>query len=225
MTTPRQQNGRNNRLAAFAVTGVVAGMVGLSFAAVPLYKLFCQVTGYGGTPKTEGVAAAPGGDTASGEQVAIRVRFDGNVNGGLSWTFQPMQRELEVTPGEATLAFFTAENTGRAPVVGTATFNVTPLKVGQYFAKIDCFCFTEQRLAPGERIDMPVQFYVDPAMLQDDNAKEVRTITLSYTFFRAEDQDGGKAAVGGTAALAPSGDDNNRTTYSGQERVAADRRG
>lgn len=196
MTTPRQQNGRNNRLAAFAVTGVVAGMVGLSFAAVPLYKLFCQVTGYGGTPKTEGVAAAPGGDTASGEQVAIRVRFDGNVNGGLSWTFQPMQRELEVTPGEATLAFFTAENTGRAPVVGTATFNVTPLLAGQYFNKVQCFCFSEQLLKPGQTMRMPVLYYVDPAILDDPETKDIKEITLSYTFYRSTDEQALDAGAG-----------------------------
>jgi cytochrome c oxidase assembly protein subunit 11 len=173
-TAPRRRNG----LIVVVLAGVVAGMVGLSFAAVPLYRIFCQVTGYGGT--TQRAEAAPEGATDR----VMRIRFNADVNQDIPWVFKPVQRELTVRVGETTLALYRAENRSGRTVSGTATFNVTPLKAGPYFDKIDCFCFTSQTLGPGETADMPVSFFVDPAIADDRNLDEVRTITLSYTFFR-----------------------------------------
>ena len=177
---------RKNRTTAAICAGVVVGMVGLSYASVPLYRLFCQVTGLGGTTK---VQTAKTERKISDELVAVR--FDANVNAGMPWKFKPGQHDLQVRPGEETLAFYRATNHSDRPITGTATFNVTPYKAGPYFVKVDCFCFKEQTLAPGEIVDMPVSFYVDPEMLTDVNTKEVRTITLSYTFYEV---------AGGTAA-------------------------
>jgi len=170
-----------NRAGATILFGIVAGMVGLSFASVPLYRMFCQVTGYAGTPKTENVAASSGVIDHT-----VTVQFDANVNGDLPWQFKPTQRGIEVRLGEETLAYYTAANVSDQPVVGTATFNVAPDAAAQYFSKLDCFCFTEQRLEPGQEVSMPVLFYVDPLLLEDAEANDVSTITLSYTFFPAE---------------------------------------
>lgn len=176
--TPAPVKARSNARLAITLIGVVFGMVGLSFAMVPLYQLFCQVTGWGGT--TQVAEAVP--ETVSDRTIAVR--FNADVNEKLPWSFGPVQREVEVKVGENRLAFYRAKNVGERPVIGTATFNVTPLKAGQYFSKIACFCFTEQRLEPGQEIDMPVSFFVDPAILDDPNLDDVKTITLSYTFFR-----------------------------------------
>lgn len=162
---------------------LVAGMVGLSFASVPLYRLFCQVTGFGGTPRI--ALEGPSGRIAGKDQ-QITVRFDSNVNSSLPWRFKPVQRQMNVRVGETALAHFTAENLGHEPAIGTATFNVTPHKAAQYFAKVQCFCFDEQRLEAGQTVDMPVSFFIDPEIFDDPNARDVSTITLSYTFFRAE---------------------------------------
>jgi cytochrome c oxidase assembly protein subunit 11 len=177
MAAPRS---RRNGATALVVLGVVAGMVGMSFAAVPLYKMFCEATGYDGT--TQRATAAPG---ATGERL-VTVRFNTDVAPDLAWEFRPVQPSVRVRPGEEALVYFRATNRSKREIVGTATFNVTPLKTGQYFDKIQCFCFTEQRLAPGESIDMPVSFFVDPALQEDPNTREVDTITLSYTMFRAK---------------------------------------
>ncbi len=158
---------------------VVGGMTALSFASVPLYRLFCQVTGYGGTPQI--AVATP--DTLSERK--ITVRFNSDVDPDLPWTFQPVQRALKVRVGEEKLAFYQATNRSEEPIVGTAVFNVTPLKAGRYFSKIQCFCFDEQRLNPGESAEMPVSFFIDPDISKDPNLDDVETITLSYTFFRA----------------------------------------
>ncbi|MBC6405711.1 MAG: cytochrome c oxidase assembly protein [Rhodospirillales bacterium] len=156
---------------------VVCGMVGLSFAAVPLYRLFCQVTGYGGTPQiADAVPDAP-------FERQMKIRFDANVAPGLPWQFEPEVRQVTVKIGEPTLIYYKARNMGELATAGTATFNVTPLKVGQYFGKVQCFCFTEQVLQPGQEIDMGVSFFVDPALAEDPNLDEVKTVTLSYTFF------------------------------------------
>lgn len=155
---------------------VVGVMVGASYAAVPLYRLFCQVTGFGGTPK---VATGP---SATVSDRMMRVRFDSMVN-GLDWSFQPVRREIRVRVGESTIAYYRARNDSDRPLIGTATFNVTPLKAGSYFSKIECFCFTEQRLEPGQTVDMPVSFFIDPAIDENVNLDDVTTITLSYTFF------------------------------------------
>jgi cytochrome c oxidase assembly protein subunit 11 len=155
----------------------LAFMVGLVVASVPLYQLFCRVTGYGGATRV--AAAAPG---MVGRPVTVR--FDASVTKGMPWKFEPVQRQITTRLGEEVLAVFRATNTGHEPIVGTATFNVTPDKAGRYFNKIACFCFSEQRLEPGETVEMPVTFFVDPAIAEDPDANEVNTITLSYTFFR-----------------------------------------
>jgi len=180
------------RLTAVLLTGVIAGMLGLTAASVPLYRLFCQVTGYGGT--TQRAEQAP--DQISDR--TIKVRFNAEVAQGIPWSFEPEQREIEIRIGEQQLAFYRARNNGERPIVGTATFNVTPNKAGFYFSKIDCFCFTEQVLQPGESADLPVSFFVDPAILDDPETQDVRSITLSYTFFMREGgaDDTGEAVAG-----------------------------
>ncbi len=160
---------------------VVAGMGAAAYGAVPLYRIFCQVTGFGGT--TQQADAAP--DTVLDRQVTVR--FDASLAKGLNWQFKPAQRSVTVNVGEVGLAFYRAKNLSEHPVIGTASFNVTPLKAGSYFTKIDCFCFTEQRLEPGQEMDMPVQFFIDPEIVEDANLDEITTITLSYTFHRAHD--------------------------------------
>ncbi len=159
---------------------IVIAMVGLSYASVPLYRLFCQVTGYGGTTQVAERRNATVTDRV------IKVRFDSLAN-GLPWAFQPVQREISVRVGENTMAYYRAENLSNEAMTGTATFNVTPLKAGQYFSKVECFCFTEQRLESGQQVDMPVLFFVDPAIENDPNLRDLKTITLSYTFFPVEE--------------------------------------
>ena len=173
--------GSRNLALALMLAGVFAGMVALSFASVPLYRIFCQATGYGGT--TRRAEAAP---TVISSHM-VQVRFDAEVNPALPWRFYPEQKQVEVRLGEPTLVYFRAENMSDRTITGTATFNVLPLEVGQYFDKIQCFCFTEQTLKPGQGVDMAVQFFVDPAVLQDADMKGIDSITLSYTFFRAAD--------------------------------------
>jgi cytochrome c oxidase assembly protein subunit 11 len=182
-----------NRRLGMALVGVVAGMIGAAYASVPLYQLFCQVTGYGGTTQVAEVAPAE-----VGERV-FTIRFNADVDPQLAWAFQPVQREMKVRVGESGLALFNARSLSARATTGTATFNVTPLKAGQYFNKVQCFCFTEQRLAPGASIDMPVSFFVDPAIDEDPNLQEVKTITLSYTFF-PDEQAGDEQQLGGLAA-------------------------
>ncbi|MFM1814663.1 MAG: Cytochrome c oxidase assembly protein CtaG [Pseudomonadota bacterium] len=168
---------RRNRRVAGTVALVAVGMLGMAYAAVPLYQMFCQVTGFNGT--TQRV------DKPSEKVLAqsIRVRFDANVANGLTWRFEPVQRVVDVKIGENKLAFYTAKNTSSTAVVGTATFNVTPEVAGVYFSKVQCFCFTEQRLEAGEEVEMPVSFFVDPEIVKDADARKVKEITLSYTFY------------------------------------------
>lgn len=165
-----------NRRLMVGLLVVVGGMVGASYAAVPLYRIFCQVTGFGGTPS---VARAP---SATVSDRMMNIRFDSTVN-GLDWAFQPVRREVRVRVGETMVAYFRAHNNSDRAVTGSATFNVTPLKAGGYFTKIECFCFTEQRLEPGQTVDMPVTFFVDPEISGNVNLDDVETITLSYTFY------------------------------------------
>ena len=176
---------RRKMITLFALGGILAGMGGLVAVAQPLYELFCQVTGYGGTTQVSEVEAQGIGKRE------ITVQFNADVAGDLPWRFKPSQREVVLKVGENKLAFYSATNTSEEPVLGSATFNVTPQKAGVYFTKIDCFCFEEQLLMPGESVEMPVTFYVDPAIEEDDNLDEVKTITLSYTFFNrgVEDRD------------------------------------
>lgn len=168
---------------------VVVGMVGASYAAVPLYYMFCRATGYGGTPNR--ADAAPG---ATGDRV-ITVRFDTNVDPALPWSFAPETRSVQVKVGEDRLVYFHAANKSNAAIVGHAAFNVAPDTAARYFTKIQCFCFTEQRLEAGESVDMPVSFFVAPGILTDRADDNLTEITLSYTFYPATNQSsGGKTA-------------------------------
>ncbi len=169
---------------AVALAGLVAVMTGLAFAAVPLYRMFCQVPDYGGVPQR--AEAAP---EQALDQV-IRVRFDANVDHALPWTFAPVERAIDVKIGETALAFFKASNRSKAPVTGSAVFNVVPERAARYFSKIECFCFTKQTLAAGASIEMPVTFFVDPKIVDDEDTKNVHEITLSYTFYRTGDEAG-----------------------------------
>ncbi|MEM9629313.1 MAG: cytochrome c oxidase assembly protein [Pseudomonadota bacterium] len=173
---------RKHLITAYSAFGVILFMIGLTAASVPLYRLFCQVTGYGGTTQVAEEAVP------EALEETIRVRFDASIGDELPWRFQPAQREIEVRIGEENLAFYRAANTSDHPVVGTSTFNVTPHKAGPYFSKIACFCFQEQVLQPGEEVDMPVSFFVDPAILDDPSTRDLKTITLSYTFFMLEEE-------------------------------------
>jgi cytochrome c oxidase assembly protein subunit 11 len=167
---------RNIRVASLCGLLVLA-MVGMSYAAVPLYRIFCEVTGYDGT--TQRASAAP--DSVLGRE--MNIEFDANIAPGLPWTFAPAQRSLKVRLGEEAMAHYRAVNNAGRSVTGTAVFNVTPALAGRYFTKIQCFCFTEQTLEPGRAADMPVVFFVDPKLADDKNLASLTTITLSYTFY------------------------------------------
>ncbi len=169
----------DNRV-AFKLVALVTVMLSLSFAAVPLYDWFCRVTGYGGTP----LEADAGSDIILDK--TIKVRFDANIERDMPWEFKPAEREVEIKIGETGLAFYEAYNPTDRPVAGSASFNVTPYSAGEYFIKIDCFCFEEQVLEPGQRVDMPVTFYVDPEIVDGGEASYVKTITLSYTFYEID---------------------------------------
>ena len=183
---------RNARL-AWSLAAMLAGMLALSYAAVPLYQAFCKATGFGGTPKV-----AEAGDRPVLART-VEVRFDTNVDPNLSWRFEPVAREVTVHLGEEKLVYFRAANLSQRPIVGTATYNVTPEAAGPWFDKIQCFCFTEQLLKPGQSVDMPVLFFVDPDMDKDRRYDNVRTITLSYTFFESKTERA-KTLLGGLAA-------------------------
>jgi len=173
---------RANLRTAFIAALAALGMLGLGFAAVPLYRIFCQTTGYGGT--TQRAAAAVKRPPVAGRTMAIR--FDSNVPPGMPWEFRPDHRTDTVTVGARDMAIFIAKNLSDKPVTGTASFNVTPTQAGAYFTKIQCFCFTQQTLQPGEEVRMPVIYYVDPKILQDPDNKDTQQITLSYTFYPVE---------------------------------------
>jgi cytochrome c oxidase assembly protein subunit 11 len=187
-----QADRRNNRL-AFRLLAVVVGMVGLAYASVPLYEMFCRVTGFAGTP----VVAQEGDRPVLAR--TVQVRFDSNTDSNLPWRFQPVEREVKVHLGEEKLVFFRATNVSQRPIVGTATYNVTPEPAGPWFNKLQCFCFTEQLLQPGQSVDMPVVFFVDPDMDKDRRYDNIRTITLSYTFFEAKTERA-KVLLGGNPA-------------------------
>jgi cytochrome c oxidase assembly protein subunit 11 len=177
---PRRRNG------AFAIVlaGIVVAMVGASFAAVPLYRMFCAVTGYGGTPQIGG-AAAPGATAQAGQPApTVTVRFNADTNPNLPWNFRPVQDAMRMKLGDEAIAFYTARNLASTPVTGIAIYNVTPEKVGKYFHKTACFCFNRQTLNPGQEMQFPITFWVDPAIATDPSTADVHVITLSYTFFR-----------------------------------------
>lgn len=192
---------RSNGMTVVGLLAILGVMGTLTFYSVELYEIFCRVTGYGGT--TQVAERAP--DRVVNRH--ITVRFNADINSGLPWRFEPAQHSVTVRAGQQALAFYRAESTADGPVVGTATFNVTPSKAGQYFNKIDCFCFTEQTLDPGQVVDMPVQFFIDPAIVDDRNLDDVSTITLSYTFFKAPNQDDEKKAAAKPRAGIMTGDE------------------
>ncbi|KAL8472367.1 hypothetical protein ACS0TY_029548 [Phlomoides rotata] len=174
------------------LTGLVFAMVGCTYAAVPLYQRFCQATGYGGTVQRresveEKIARHSKDGTVTSREIVVQ--FNADVSDGMPWKFVPTQREVRVKPGESALAFYTAENRSSTPITGMSTYNVTPMKAAIYFNKIQCFCFDEQRLLPGEQIDMPVFFYIDPEFETDPKMNGINNIILSYTFFKISEDD------------------------------------
>ena len=181
-------NGRKNFRVAAAAGLVFAGMIGLTYASVPLYNMFCKATGFGGTPRR--ADAAPSSTTGK----FITIRFDANTADSLGWSFHPVQSLMKIRIGEQYLAHYSATNVTGKKLTGSAVFNVTPTEAGAYFNKIECFCFTEQTLKPGESADLPVDFFVDPAILDDPDSRSISEITLSYTFFPVDKPDAVSAA-------------------------------
>ena len=179
---------KHNKFFALSFAAVAIGMVGMSFAAIPLYRMFCSATGYGGTPKI-GEAKAPG----RSDQV-IRVRFNANTNPGLPWNFQPQTPAVSLHLGEDQVAFYQARNLAQTPVTGMALYNVTPEKAAKYFHKTACFCFNQQTLAAGQTMEFPVSYWVDPELANDPATQDVHVITLSYTFYRSV-EDAAKAGA------------------------------
>ena len=182
----KTQVANQHRKVAIRAASIAVVMLGMAYAAVPLYQIFCQVTGFAGT--TQRATAAP-------DQVLdrkITIRFDSNVSNGLVWKFGPTERTVDVKIGENKLAFYRASNPSDQPVTGTASFNVAPEAAGRYFNKIECFCFTEQTLKPGESVEMPVSFFVDPEIVNDSDARHITQITLSYTFYPVEEKQASK---------------------------------
>ncbi len=171
-----------NRRVMVLISFVGLLMLSLSFASVPLYDIFCRVTGFGGT--TQVAPSAPGTQGLSD----INIRFESSTSQSLNWSFYPKDKVVTIALGEEKTVLYVAKNLTNKPIVGTAIFNVTPAKVGQYFMKIDCFCFVEQLLNPGQSMEMPVTFFIDPEIFKDENVKEVSEITLSYTFMKSLDQ-------------------------------------
>jgi cytochrome c oxidase assembly protein subunit 11 len=173
-------SGDKNARLAWSLAAAVGGMLALAYAASPLYDMFCRATGFGGTPQV----AQEGERPVLGR--TVNVRFDSNVDANLPWRFTPLEREVKVKLGEERLVHYRVTNVSQRPIVGTSTYNVTPETAGAWFNKLQCFCFTEQLLLPGQSMDMPVVFFVDPEMDKDRRYDNVRTITLSYTFFEAK---------------------------------------
>ena len=184
MSTAQNQNNlkAQNKKVIFIISFIGMLMLSLSYAAVPLYDIFCRVTGFGGT--TQIASSAPG----STGHPNINIRFESNITDSLNWDFYSKTKTVKIPMGEEKTIYYFAKNLSDEPIVGTATFNVTPAKAGQYFMKIDCFCFVEQLLNPGESMNMPVTFFIDPDLYKDENVQEVNEITLSYTFMKSMDQ-------------------------------------
>lgn len=190
---------RNRKVAMRALTAALA-MLGLGYASVPLYRLFCQVTGFGGT--TQRVSEAQAATVAVSTRT-LSIRFDANVERNMPWQFKPTQVTDTVAVGARDMTVYTARNTSNEPVTGMATFNVEPEQAGKYFNKVQCFCFSEQTLQPGQEVRMPVLYYVDPKILDDPDARDIEQITLSYTFHRSKTGGDAEAGAGaGTGAAA-----------------------
>jgi cytochrome c oxidase assembly protein subunit 11 len=186
-------SGDNNARLAWTLAAAVGGMLALAYAASPLYDMFCRATGFGGTPQVAQEGERPVLSRT------VNVRFDSNVDANLPWRFTPLEREVKVKLGEERLVHYRVTNVSQRPIVGTSTYNVTPETAGAWFNKLQCFCFTEQLLLPGQSMDMPVVFFVDPEMDKDRRYDNVRTITLSYTFFEAKTERA-KTLLGSVAA-------------------------
>jgi cytochrome c oxidase assembly protein subunit 11 len=186
-------SGDKNARLAWTLAAAVGGMLALAYAASPLYDMFCRATGFGGTPQV----------AQEGERPilsrTVNVRFDSNVDANLPWRFTPLEREVKVKLGEERLVHYRVTNVSQRPIVGTSTYNVTPETAGAWFNKLQCFCFTEQLLLPGQSMDMPVVFFVDPEMDKDRRYDNIRTVTLSYTFFEAKTERA-KTLLGSVAA-------------------------
>lgn len=169
---------KKNTQLGFAIFSVAIGMIAFAYAFVPLYNIFCKITGYGGTTQRAIEVSSSVGTKK------LKVRFDANIDSELPWEFKPLQKEVEVVAGENALVFYYAKNNSDKSIIGTSVYNVTPFKAGVYFNKIQCFCFQEQLLAPGQEMMMPVSFFIDPEIEKDENAKHIDRITLSYKFYR-----------------------------------------
>ena len=205
-SSSRHQNARhesfsekNKTLALYALSAVV-GVLGGSYAAVPLYKIFCQATGFGGTTQKVDVERAKTLTPVENGRV-LKITFNADTSDVMPWKFRPSQKEVKIVPGETALAFFKAVNKSDKPITGVATYNVTPMRAGIYFNKIQCFCFEEQRLGPKEEVDMPVFFYVDPEFLDDPLMDGIKTLTLSYTFFKTDHEDEEEREAGNNAMV------------------------
>lgn len=194
-TNTKRSNSRNedNQTMAYYMSAIAVFVFGVSYASVPLYKAFCQMTGFGGT--TQRVTATETKVTPVEGASLIKIYFTASVHSEMPWKFTPTQREVKVIPGETALAFYTVKNNSNHPITGVATYNVYPPKAGLYFSKIQCFCFEEQRLGPNEEIDMPVLFFIDPDILKDPTMENTSNITLSYTFFKTGDEKEEEPAV------------------------------
>ena len=172
----------NNLRITLGLVFLISFMLFLSFAAVPLYKLFCQVTGYGGTPKIVNIE-----DEIKISEKKIKIEFNSDINKSLNWSFKPEQRSIESNIGDSVLAFYKVKNNEKKSITGIATYNILPFEAGQYFNKVDCFCFENQTLQPGEEILLPINFYIDPKILDDPNVKHLNSLVLSYTFFQSDE--------------------------------------
>lgn len=179
--TDKKKGTRSNAGIAIFCLSLVAGMGGLAYASVPLYQLFCQVTGYGGTTR-----ATSSLDGIVARDYEMKVRFDANISNDLGWDFKPVQREVVIKTGVQTKISYMATNQTNETITGTATFNVTPQSAGAYFNKMECFCFTETTLKPGESLEMPVVFFIDPEIADEEETRNIKSITLSYTFYPTE---------------------------------------
>eukprot|EP01133_Synstelium_polycarpum_P011554 gene11554-13487_t len=179
---------KNKSVGIWVLTSIIV-VLGLSYAAVPLYRVFCRVTGYGGTVReVEDLATDVKRRNLARDVYPIKVTFTSSVGNKIPWTFRPVQPSIECIPGEPVLAFYRATNNTESPIIGVATYNITPMKAGAHFTKIQCFCFDEQRIKASETIDMPVLFVIEPEILDDKNLRGITDITLSYTFFKSNDQ-------------------------------------
>lgn len=215
-TKSKNARTEGNRVVAYYLAALATFIFGLSYASVPLYKVFCQMTGFGGTTQKSDEKKAALIKPVSGGKV-IRVLFSGNVHSELNWKFTPTQREVKVVPGETALAFYTVSNPSDRAITGVATYNVHPPKAGLYFSKIQCFCFEEQRLGAKEEIDMPVFFYIDPEFVKDASMDNVNTITLSYTFFKTGEEEPEPVAT-------PAGSEKSKTVVKLHSNVKGDKR-